>query len=520
MSAATFPEPRSSSSWRVAPAVRFEPRRTLAERYANRTFALFFVIASLTFLGLCLVYSASAAIIAAKERRGNSPAWQDDVDRTVGQAAWLAVTAMTAVERQEMPKEGAEWLPRSSEWVEDLGEFGADTPSLHSASFLMKQMFWGALGFVALLVFYQIDYQTWRRWAPWLLGVVVILLMLVWAPGIGKRINGAARWVGFGPIRLQPSELAKMSLALFLAGVLSGKSERLRQFWRGFVPLTTLVGCVAMLILAEPDLGATVCLGTMVLVVYWVGGVPKRFLALMIVGAACVLAMELTVPYRRARLLAFLDPETYIKTHSWQLVQSLVAMGSGGLTGLGLGQGPQKYQFLSEAYTDFIYAVIGEELGLIGAFLVALGYVSLFVLGWRTAMRAPDTFGTLLAIGITSLFSVSAFIHMGVNTGLLPTKGLALPFVSYGGSSLLVNLAAGGILLNISKQAEWYRHGGAFGPRLHEDHQLAWPLPEYDPNADTEPESKHQTPIGERRVTIRRGTQSREVPLPPLPPLE
>jgi cell division protein FtsW len=393
-------------------------------RYINRTFAIFFAVTGLAMFGLVMVYSASAAIVASQENR-------------------VAARRMARALEAAPPEERAQ-----------LEEASHQTPSYHSGSLVKKQALNAILGFAALFFCYFVDYQFWRKWAKLILAGAIILLLCVWAPVIGKKVKGASRWVDLGPLNVQPSEVAKLAMVIYLSDWMAKNRRKVRSFKKGFIPLTLTVGVVAALIVKEPDLGATACLGTISLAIFFVGGMRLNHLALLISLAACGVAAELTVPYRRARLLAFLDPDTYAQTHAWQLQQSLIAMGSGGVWGLGLGAGPQKYLFLSEASTDFVYAVVGEEFGMIGALLVAAWFAGLCWLGLATAWKAPDLFGSLMAAGITCMFGISAFIHMGVNSGLLPTKGLTLPFVSAGSSSLLVNLAAAGILMNISKQAD------------------------------------------------------------------
>jgi cell division protein FtsW len=423
--------PSSHHDHRSLPALVGE-RRGLREAYFNRTFGIFLIVSLLTLAGLSVVYSASAAFAASSENRVRARRLAAaQAEEEVGRLA----TAQTA-----------------EEWATSIDP--VDTPSYHSASFLKRQAVGALLGFVALFFFYSIDYQTWRRWAPWLFGAAVLLCLAVWVPGLGVRVKGAARWVNLRILTVQPSEVAKLALVLMLARSLTLHQKSVRSFRRGLVPHTALLAVLAALVLKEPDLGATACLGIIALTMFWIGGMRGVHVGGLLLLALAVVGVELMVPYRRARLLAFLDPEAYAHTHAWQLNQALIAMGSGGIDGLGLGAGPQKYLFLSEAYNDFIFAIIGEELGIIGALSLAFLFLALVMMGWKTAMRAPDLNGALVAAGVTAMFGVSAGIHMFVNTGLMPTKGLNLPFISYGSSSLIVNLAAAGILLNVSKQSE------------------------------------------------------------------
>lgn len=458
-------------------------RRGLADAYLNRTFGIFFTVSLLTMFGLSVVYSASAAFAASSEIRARAR-------RAVVEAQ--AVGAMDEGVRELLAEGTPEGEGGAEAWR------SVDTPSYHSASFLKRQIVGAFLGFLALFLFYAIDYQTWRRWAPYLFALSVLLLLAVWIPGLGLRVKGAARWVNFRVMTVQPSEVAKLALVLMLARTLSLHQRHVRSFRRGLVPHTAMVALVAALVLKEPDLGATACLGFIALVMFYVGGMRGVHIALLIGAAVAVVGVELTVPYRRARLLAFLDPELYAQSHAWQLQQALIAIGSGGVSGTGLGAGPQKYLFLSEAYNDFIFAIIGEELGIIGALTLAFLFLTLVMMGWRTACFAPDLNGALVAAGITAMFGVSACIHMFVNTGLIPTKGLNLPFISYGSSSLIVNLAAAGILLNVSKQAEI--------------HWASLPSAPLDGGADADDDFRLARPSA-GRIVVRRAGERREVPL-------
>jgi cell division protein FtsW len=453
---------------------RASGRPTFAQNYLNRTFGIFFLVAGLTMFGLVMVYSASAAIVASNENRA---------------AARRTARLMESLPREERQRQEA---------------LGRDTPSYHSGSVAKKQAANAILGFAGLFLCYAIDYQFWRRWARRLLAVAVVLLVCVWVPGLGKKVNGASRWINLRVMNVQASEVAKLAMVIYLANWMAANRKQVKSFKKGFVPLTLTLGVVAALIVKEPDLGATACLGVIALTIFFVGGMRLSHLSLLLLGAAAVVSLELMVPFRRARLLAFLDPETYAQTHAWQLQQSLIAMGSGGVWGLGLGAGPQKYLFLSEAYTDFVYAVIGEEFGMAGALAVAACFVALCWLGLAAAWKAPDLNGTLVAAGVTSMFGVSAFIHMGVNSGLLPTKGLTLPFISGGSSSLLVNLAAAGILMNVSKQAEIHARQAGDLP------------PEEAPPLFSEPASRPSD--APRKVIVRRAGQSKEAILPPSRP--
>ena len=318
---------------------------------------------------------------------------------------------------------------------------------------LFKQAVHALAGFGLMYLLMRTDYRRWNR--PWVAAVAVgfafaLLVVVLLCP----PINGARRWVPLGPVNLQASEVAKLALVLFLAYTLDRKGEELSSGPRGFVPVLAVCGLMAGLILIEPDTGTTVLLGLLTLVLLAVGGVPARYLVgLSAAGAAGLAVVVAGSAYRRERFFAFLDPSADPLGSGFQINQSLIALGSGGLWGVGLGEGQQKAFYLPFPHSDFIFSVIGEELGLLGTCTV----VALFgVIGWRglrAALRAPDAFGTCLGLGLTLLLTMQALLNMGVATGLLPTKGLPLPFVSYGGSSLLASLAATGVLLNISQHS-------------------------------------------------------------------
>jgi len=408
--------------------------------WANLPFVTFALVVALATIGLIGVFTSSAAIVAYRENLSN---------RRVKQAK--------AEQAQAVPvSQTLADLDKAPAGFDDIFSL-PPPPSFHSSSFLVKQLAWCMIGLVALFVLSSIDYHHYSRWTTPMFFVMIALLLAVWAPGIGKTINGANRWVGVGPVGLQPSELAKLVMVIFMANRLANERRRLHSFLKGFVPNVAILGVVAALILKEPDLGATACVGLVVVVMFFCSGMRIWHLSMLGMAALPVVALELLVPFRRARMLAFLDPDRYFHTHAWQLSQSLIAIGSGGTFGQGLGAGPQKYQFLSTAFSDFVYAVLCEETGMIAGFGIPLLFFALFIAGWMIAWRAPDLVGMLIAIGINCMFAISAFIHMFVNTGLVPTKGLTLPFISYGGTSLLINLAAAGVLLNVARQGELHR---------------------------------------------------------------
>jgi cell division protein FtsW len=320
-------------------------------------------------------------------------------------------------------------------------------------SVFTRQAMWLALGAGALAVTMRIDYRRWRRLATPMLVLACGLLVLVLVPGFGVRVNGATSWLGRGAIRFQPSEFAKLAVLLFVADLLARRADRVTDTRLSLRPVVAVFAVIAGLLMLEPDLGTTLATGAIVFSLLLVSGVPLLALGkVMGTGGAVALLLALSEPYRRDRLLAFLHPEADPLNTGYQPFQSLVAVSSGGLFGTGLGQSKAKWGFLPNAHTDFIYAIICEELGLVGGLLVLALFVGFGFFGIRTALRAPDRFGMLVAAGITAWVLSQALINIGAVVGLLPITGITLPFVSFGGSSLVVLMAATGILLNIAKR--------------------------------------------------------------------
>jgi cell division protein FtsW len=323
----------------------------------------------------------------------------------------------------------------------------------NSTAYLERQGLYAALGLVGLWLAHRTDYRQWQRWAPGLVVGALFLCLAVLA--IGSRVNGARRWISFGPAAFQPSELAKLALAVWCAGYLARRPapRTLAELVR---PVGVLVGVFGLLVLAEPDLGTAIAIVVMVLGMLLVAGtpVPTLFAGGSIVGALGLAAIWLE-PYRRARVFAFLDPWHDAQGAGFQIVQALIGLGSGGIFGRGLGQGVQKIHFLPEAHTDMIAAVIGEELGLVGLTALVAAYCAFAYAGIRLAVACKDPFGKRLAAGLTVLVCGQAIINLAAVLGIAPLTGIPLPFVSYGGSSLVVDLVAVGILLNIARG-----HGG------------------------------------------------------------
>ena len=320
--------------------------------------------------------------------------------------------------------------------------------------FLKKQLFWAVAGFGGLWVAMRLDYRRLEPLVVPLLVLSIALLVLVLVPAFGQAINGTRRWFRIGPVSFQPVELAKFALVLHLASFLTRRQEAIRTFSHGLMPLLTVAGIMAGLTILQPDLGNSLALVILTLAVaYLAGARPAHMLA---IGAAALPVVAILIamkPYRWRRMVAFMNPWDDPQGSGFQIIQSFLALGSGGWFGLGLGESKQKLFYLPEPYTDFIFAIIGEELGLVGALVVVALFALLIWRGLRVGLRAPDTFGSYLALGLTIMLATQTLVNLGVVTGALPTKGLPLPFVSFGGSALLMTMFSAGVLLNISQHA-------------------------------------------------------------------
>jgi cell division protein FtsW len=317
-------------------------------------------------------------------------------------------------------------------------------------SYFLKQALWTVFGVGALLVLLFTDITRWRRAAPWLLYACIGLLGAVMF--VGNEANGATRWIAIGPVVVQPSEFAKLGLVLFVADLLTRRANRMHDPVLTVWPVLGYLGVMSVLILAQPNLGTTIVLAAATLTVLYIAGGPGKAIAACAAVSVFVAGfMVYRTPFRKARFLAFLDPWADAENTGYQVIQSGVGFADGGLWGSGLGTSRAKYDWLPFAHTDFIYAIIGEELGLVGAVLVVALIGALGVFGFRTALRAEERFGMLIAAGITTWFMTQAFINIGAVTGMMPITGVPLPFISAGGSSLLVNLAATGLLLNVAR---------------------------------------------------------------------
>ena len=319
--------------------------------------------------------------------------------------------------------------------------------------FFLRQAIWVAAGAVGLAVVARVDYRRWRTLAVPLTVSSFVLLVAVLIPSVGVEAGGASRWLGFGPLRFQPSELAKLALLLFAAAVLADRTTRRGRDAVVVRPVLVVTGPALLLILLQPDMGTAMVALVVVLAVLFVGGVPLPRMALLglvtVVGSVVVGMAE---SYRRARIFAFLNPWEDPTNTGYQIAQSLVALGSGHFTGVGLGASRAKWGFLPNAHTDFIFAIIGEELGLLGTVPVIVLFGAFGVFGVRAALRAPDRFGMLLAAGVTVWVVGQAIVNVGAVIGILPVTGVPLPFVSFGGSSLFITMIAVGMLANVARQ--------------------------------------------------------------------
>ncbi len=327
--------------------------------------------------------------------------------------------------------------------------------------FLLQQAAWCGAGALAMVVLARQPGGLLARLAPWLLLAAVVLCALVLLPGVGKLVNGAQRRLAIGPVGFQPAELCKLAIILALARALARREEREKKASESLLPLVVIVQLPVLLILVEPDLGTAIVIELILAVMVFAAGLRLRVLLMLsLVAIPIVYHLIVQTPFRLQRLLSYIDPWAYRTTVGYQITESLISIGSGGITGVGLGGGKHKMFFLPEAHTDFIFAILGEELGLIGVIVVLAAFTVLVVRGLVLAARAKDAFDRYLALGLTALIAVPALFNAEVATGLLPTKGLSLPFVSYGGSNLLVAFIAVGMLLRIAATFREAKRGG------------------------------------------------------------
>ncbi|HEA47101.1 MAG TPA: putative lipid II flippase FtsW [bacterium] len=332
--------------------------------------------------------------------------------------------------------------------------------------FLKRQLAWVFLGLVGMLFAARVNYRALPKLLKPALFFTLLLLILVLFPQFGKEVAGARRWLRMGDFTLQPSELAKLILILYMADTLSRKKEKIKNFTYGFLPPLIILGTIFILILLQPDLGTALIILVVILGMLFVSGVRlKHLFFLFLITLPSIWLLINKVGYRKRRILAFLDPWSDPLGDGYQIIQSLIALGSGGILGRGLGEGTQKLFYLPAPHTDFIFAILGEELGFLGGMAVIILFGAFIYFGARIARRAPDLFGSLLALGITTWIGLQAMINIGVATGTLPTKGIPLPFISFGGSSLIFSLIGVGFLLSISLRSHapsgaWHSHQG------------------------------------------------------------
>ena len=322
--------------------------------------------------------------------------------------------------------------------------------------FFLRQLMWCGLGVAVMVMIARVPYRAWRKLSALGLVVSVVLLVAVLLPGLGGSALGATRWIRIHGVEIgQPSELCKVTLAVYMADWLSRKGQRVREFGYGLLPFLIVLVIISALVMKQPDMGtALVIIGTAVAIFFVAGANLLQLVPMGLLGLVGLAGLALMSPYRSGRITTFLNPWAHPQGSGYHVIQSLIALGAGGVRGLGLGDSRQKFGLLPFPYTDSIFAIIGEELGLIGACVVLLLFLLLAYRGFRAARRAPDTFGSLLAVGISFQMALQAFLNIAVVTSTVPFTGITLPFVSYGGSSMVVSFAAMGILLNITTYSE------------------------------------------------------------------
>lgn len=321
---------------------------------------------------------------------------------------------------------------------------------------LKRQLLFVGAGVLSMVFLMNIPYSSWKRHSKMILIFCYVLLLLVLIPGIGMVRGGAQSWIGVGAFSIQPSEFMKLGLIIFLAAILADYQKYITSFKKGFMPCLLLVFSAFGLIMLQPDLGTGMVLVlTCMLMIFIAGAKYSHFLGLATVGIVGFVLLIASAPYRISRITAFLNPWEDPLGDGFQIIQSLYAIGPGGLLGLGLGNSLQKYFYLPEPQTDFIFAVMAEELGFLGGTFVIVLFVVLVWRGIKIALGAPDLFGKLLAIGITGMLAIQAMMNISVVIGLIPVTGITLPFLSYGGSSLTLTLCSVGVLLNVSSYAKF-----------------------------------------------------------------
>lgn len=321
-----------------------------------------------------------------------------------------------------------------------------------TAYFLKRQLMWLVVALICAAIAYKLDYRILRRMDAAILIAAMLALVAVLVPHIGIVSGGARRWIGAGGFQFEPSEFAKLALIVYLAAAISRRQERIRSLTRGLWPLLIVTFALAALVLVEPDMGtATLVVFTAFTIMFIAGARVPHLVAVVLATAPFVIFEIFASPYKRARILAFLDPWKDPQNTGFHIVQSLLALGSGSVFGVGLGLSRQKFFYLPEQYTDFIFAIVGEELGLLGALFVIALFVCFAYRAIKIALAAPDQFGFFLVVGCTALIVIQAFVNIGVTTSSWPVTGVPLPFISFGGSSLIVSLVAVALILNVGR---------------------------------------------------------------------
>ena len=338
--------------------------------------------------------------------------------------------------------------------IYSASSYSSDVLFGDSFHFVKKQLFGFVLGVILFCITSKIYYHRYYRLRWWVISISVILLLLVFVPGIGISANGARRWIGFAGLNLQSSEVAKFGFVIFASSYLSKNYEKTKTF-KGILPILVSGGIICLLVILEPNMSVTMCIGMVMVIMLIIGGMSWKHFVILGIPALCLAVLLILLePYRLDRLLAFINPWANPKEEGYQLIQSLYSLGAGGLFGVGLFNSRQKYLFLPFAESDFIFAIIGEEFGLIGSILILSIYVIIIALGIKIALNASDRMGTYLASGITSVIAIQLLINIAVVTGSIPPTGIPMPFISAGGTSLSVFMGAIGILCNVGKSKE------------------------------------------------------------------
>jgi len=339
-------------------------------------------------------------------------------------------------------------------FIYSASKYSANVLYGDSYYFVTKQIIGFLIGGVLLFVTVKFNYHNYSRLHIFAVIISIIALLLVFLPGIGMSANGANRWIGFGSFSIQSSEIAKFGFVIF-ASVYMSKNYKIMHTIKGMIPVLLIGGIMCLLILMEPNLSVTICLGLVMLLLLYVGGVRKKYFVILFCCAVLLIPILIIIePYRLYRLFAFINPWANPQDEGFQLIQSLYSLGAGGLFGVGIGNSMQKYLFLPFAESDFILAIIGEETGLFGLVVLLGIYVTIISIGYKIAINSKDRLGSLLAFGISSLIACQTLINISVVTGSIPPTGIPLPFISAGGSSLIVFMASIGILINIAKNSK------------------------------------------------------------------